>query len=63
MRSYVQIQGKGGDKYERKRRYFASVLVMLLTLLPEAKEVLKNVFFKLGITGKESVWIKKYGDV
>lgn len=31
---------------------------MLLTLLPEAKEVLKNVFFKLGITGKESVWIK-----
>ena len=54
---------KGGDKYERKRRYFASVLVMLLTLLPEAKEVLKNVFFKLGITGKESVWIKKYGDV
>lgn len=36
---------------------------MLLTLLPEAKEVLKNVFFKLGITRKESVWIKKYGDV
>lgn len=36
----IQIQGKGGDKYERKRRYFVIVLVMLLTLLPEAKEVL-----------------------
>lgn len=36
----IQIQGKGGDKNERKRRYFAVMLVMLLTLFPEAKEVL-----------------------